>query len=85
MYNYKEQRSELFTEEGVKSIIKVRDKVEHLLRTAGAFRGDTIGGSWDELLVLDYLVELGELVKLRDPETCWAQFQVYSTPQLHNL
>lgn len=37
MYNYQEQRPFVFTEEGQKTFLKIRDKVDALSKVAGAF------------------------------------------------
>lgn len=61
-YRYEEQRANLFTEEGQRMFLKVRD--------AGAVRMDKLmgyaggGDSWDMLACADRLVELGELVEV---------------------
>lgn len=87
MYNYETEKSKIFTEGGQVHFLKVRDQAQCLLKTAGAFRQDKIsvsGDSWLTLACLDRLVELNELVKLRPDDSCWAQFQVYADPQVHN-
>lgn len=87
-YDYQIERKELFTEDGQVHFLKVRDQAKHLLKTAGAFRMDAIsmtGSSWLTMACLDRLVELKEIVALRPAGSCWAQYQVYSTPEVHNL
>jgi hypothetical protein len=87
MYIYEAERSKLFTEEGQVMFLKVRDRVKALLDTAGAFRLTHIsiaGDSWLFLACIDRLVELGEIAPLRNKDMCWGQYQVYSTPQIHN-
>lgn len=67
MYNYEEQKKNIFTEEGQVMFLKIRDKVHALLTVAGAFTlGNAIhkvggGSSWDMLACVDRLVELGEI------------------------
>jgi hypothetical protein len=66
MYNYSEQRKNVFTEEGQKMFLKIRDRAHKLLNEAGAFMlGNVISGvcgsSWDMLACVDRLVELGEI------------------------
>jgi hypothetical protein len=87
-YDYEVERLRLFTADGVKHMTAVRDQVKELLSQAGAFRGDAIhtaGNSWLTLAAIDWLVECKEIVPLRDKNKCWGQYQVYSTPQVHNL
>lgn len=86
-YEYEVERPKLFTEEGQVKFLEVRDKVHALLKQAGAFRMDAIsmtGNSFITLACFDRLVELKEIVPLRDKATCWAQYQVYATPQVRN-
>lgn len=66
MYNYEEQRKNIFTDEGQGQFLSIRDHVAELLKSAGAFkmvnavRGQT-GDSWTMLACVDRLVELGEI------------------------
>jgi len=69
MYNYQKERPKLFTENGLKLLIQVRDNALDLLNEAGAFRADKVwkncsGDSWMLLAALDYLVEKGEIVRV---------------------
>lgn len=68
-YNYEEEKSKMFTEEGQVDFLKVRDRVKQLIRDAGAFtmeRGhqDITGDVWTQMAYVDRLVELGEIVEL---------------------
>lgn len=65
-YRYENERPKLFTEEGQRDFLKVRDEVDRLLRLAGAVQmgkllGIVSGDSWVALARIDRLVELGEL------------------------
>jgi hypothetical protein len=82
-YDYKTEREALFTETGQRIFIRVRDKVNGLLKTAGAFRLAEAGiSSWEETACVDRMVELGELVEW--PRECWGQYRVFTTPKAHN-
>lgn len=82
-YNYEKERERLFTEAGQRLFIKTRDRVNGLLRTAGAFRlQEAQVCSWDEIACIDRMVELGELVEF--PRACWGQYRVFTTPEVHN-
>ena len=82
-YDYKTQRVELFTEDGVKTLTAVRDKAFELCRLAGAFQAEKAmmgvggGSTWTMLAVLDYLVENKELVEVTAPDSCWAQHRIF--------
>lgn len=80
-YDYEKQRKEIFTESGVELLTKMRDNVNKLLNSSGAFTVDKVlygltGDSWTMLAVLDYLVEKGEIVKVSSKG--YAQYHVYT-------
>lgn len=67
MYNYENEKSKIFTDDGQKDFIKIRDKVKILLDDAGAFMMEKIfitGNTWTMLACVDRLVELGEIIEL---------------------
>lgn len=76
MYDYSKQRAELFTDEGQRLFVKVRDQVRALLDHAGATTvgratrlPDGIGAadSWDLLACVHRMEELGEIVIIERP------------------
>lgn len=77
-YVYEHEKADLFTDEGQKVFLRVRDRAHYLLREAGAFRVDALmkvggfGSSFLFLACVDRLVELGEITCL-GPEGRWAQ------------
>ncbi len=80
-YRYEDLRQEIFTEEGQVCFLKIRDRVKHLLREAGAFTmgsaiAGTTGDSWFTIACVDRLVELGEIREL--PTNGWAQYRVFT-------
>jgi len=69
IYDYQTQKKELFTPQGVKVLMEVRDKAKELLRVAGAFQSSkafTAGDTWDSMAALDWMVEQGELLEITD-------------------
>jgi hypothetical protein len=89
-YSYSDERPKLFTEEGQADFLKVRDAAHELLKIAGAFRQQEVlqrsgitGCSWFMMACVDRLVELKEVEKLERPS--WGQYQIYASPQVHNL
>ena len=68
-YKYSEIKKSLFTEEGIDTIIKIRDNAFRLIGVAGcctlgnAIEGTT-GDSWLSLAAVDFLVERGDLHKV---------------------
>lgn len=80
-YSHQTQKAKLFTDEGQRLLLKVRDRVHVLLSEAGAFRADKAwkincgSDSWDLLACLDRLEELGEIrMVYRGGAT---QYQIY--------
>jgi hypothetical protein len=65
-YDYQTQRPAIFTENGQRMFLKIRDNTQRLLGLAGAARlhemiSDCSGDSWDMLACVDRMVELGEI------------------------
>lgn len=82
MYSYQKEREKLFTDEGQKLFLKIRDNVNQLLRQAGSVRmqeaiGGCSGDTWAMLACVDRMVELGEIFELTQPNTC-GQHRIFS-------
>ena len=81
-YNYADERANLFTDDGQKMLLAVRDKTFGLLRIAGACRSQEMtaglsGNSWTMLACVDRLVELGDIREVTDPKKTWGQHRVF--------
>jgi hypothetical protein len=81
-YSYATERDRLFTEDGQKLFLQIRDTVTRLLANAEAFRSDKAwkgcsGDSWQFLAALDRLVELGEIRELTPAGTVAGQHRVF--------
>ena len=81
MYNYREQKKEIFTEGGVETLIAIRDNVKKLLSQAGAVRMDcatkgATGSSWTIFACVDRLVETGEIIEVT-PEGTYPPDRVF--------
>ena len=66
MYQYSKQRHFVFTEEGLKMLLRMRDQARKLLESSGAFREQELysgftGDSWNMLACCDYLVESNDI------------------------
>ena len=64
MYDYKECRKEIFTENGVKLLIEVKDLIESYLEVSEAFKMNAVlksltGDCWTMMACVDYFVEMG--------------------------
>ncbi len=81
MYKYENEKAYIFTEEGSRVFLKVRDKAKHLIKEAGAATlGKLISGlsgsTFEHIACVDRLVELGELRHI-GPNDVASQHQVY--------
>lgn len=69
MYRYEDFRAGVFTEEGQRMFLEIRDRAQRLLRAAGAFQMQKVlegsgGDSWQMLACVDRLAELGEVLEV---------------------
>ena len=69
MYNYQNEKSKIFTEDGQVVFLKIRDKTQQLLKQSGVVMMNNIingisGDSWLHLACVDRLVELGEIKEI---------------------
>lgn len=81
-YNYAEQRTELFSDEGQRMFLKLRDNANRLLASAGEARMDRLmtgltGEVWTMLACADRMVELGEMVEVSQPG-CAGQHRIFT-------
>jgi hypothetical protein len=87
-YVYLNERPRLFTEEGQRLLLAVRDAAFGLIATAGAARASEVmdlavkklgaAGTWEMLAVLDRLVEIGDLYEVTDASAQWAQYRIFT-------
>ena len=80
-YNYNNEKSKIFTEEGQREFLKVRDRTQKLLAEAGAFTmssaiEDLYGDSWLMMAYIDRLIELGEIREIT-PANVAGQHRVF--------
>jgi hypothetical protein len=82
-YDYADERKHLFTPVGFHDLLKVRDKAEDLLCTAGCFTAGfvmsvDVADTWTVMACLDYLKETGELTEvIPTPGRGWAQDRLF--------
>lgn len=82
MYQYSKERDKLFTDDGQRNFLRVRDKVQGLLKTAGAFRAEVViqmGGmdNFEAMACIDRLVELEEIREVTKGQDVAGQHRVY--------
>lgn len=86
-YKYEDEKPGIFTDDGVRTFLKIRDRVKYLLSEAGAFTTQqaickATGSNWLHLACLDYMVEIGELRKVSTDG--WTQGHVFSTAPIRD-
>ena len=82
MYNYEEQKPRLFTDDGQRMLLQIRDRINKHLDNAGACRmqeaiSGTCGDSWMMLACVDRMAELGEIYELAYPQKVAGQHRVF--------
>lgn len=80
-YSYEAQKPQLFTDEGQRSFLKIRDHVKATLKIAGAIRCQEAmvgtGDSWTLLACIDRLVELKEIRRVTPRDSVATQYEIY--------
>ena len=81
-YKYEDLRPQIFTDEGQKQFLQVRDCAQRLLKVSEAFRAGAIvrqvsGDTWQTLACIDRLVELGEIREIDEDERRVAQYRTF--------
>lgn len=83
-YDYATQRPFVFTEEGQKDFLKIRDTARDLLEEAGAVTSQKLmcvtGDTWNMLACIDRLVELGELLEIPNTVSRAGQHRIFIAP-----
>ena len=80
-YNYEIEKQKIFTEQGQREFLKVRDRAKKLLAEAGAFMmfsalKDISGDSWQMIAYVDRLIELGKIREIM-PANVAGQHRVF--------
>lgn len=73
-YKYENEKAGIFTERGVKLLLKMYDNALRMIEYSGAammcnLREDCSGDSWLMMACVDYLVEMERLHELTKPGT----------------
>lgn len=79
-YVYEVEKPYVFTDEGQRAFLKVRDTAFRLDREAGAFTVEKaiaglVGSSWSMLACVDRLVEIGEFEYV-NPDNVATQYKI---------
>ena len=88
MYEYAKERETIFTEQGHRLFLEIRDKIQDLLAKSGSVKmGNAIAGctgdSWQMMACVDRLVELGEICEVTQPNTP-GQHRVFVSSRDHS-
>ena len=81
-YDYAVERPKVFTEDGVSTLLKIRDTTQGLIAKAGVARSDKMiagcsGDSWTMLACIDRLVEMGEIHEIPNPMSRAGQHRIF--------
>jgi hypothetical protein len=82
-YDYSREKGRLFSDEGQRMFLRVRDFVKLALKTGGAVRMNEAmnaagtGCSWTMMACVDRLVELGEIVEVTSGLEVAGQYRVF--------
>lgn len=84
-YNYREQRPNIFTDDGQRMFLKVRDNAKALLAKSGAATMEKLvselsGDSWHHMACVDRLVELNELREVHNSLSSAGQHRLFIAP-----
>lgn len=84
VYDYREQRKNLFTDEGQRMFLKMRDTAQRLIKQAGVVRLDKMmagvsGDTWDMMACADRLVELEEVLEIPNTASTWGQHRLFTS------
>lgn len=86
MYDCVKEKEKMFTENGIKHLLKILKKSEELLNTSGAFKASNIiTGDIDlSLACLDFLSEIGYLREVTSEEYAKIQDRIYVEGDMGN-
>lgn len=82
MYKYEEQKQWIFTDDGQRQFLRIRDRVHGAIKNFGAIRMDSAirdeaGSSWEMMACVDRLVELKEIVEVTKDTA--GQFRIFTS------
>lgn len=81
-YNYEAQKSRLFTNEGVATLLKVEVITREMIECSGSFMSGKVfnkvlGDVWLTTAALDYLTEQKRIFEMTDPKQVAGQHRVF--------
>lgn len=78
MYSYETERPFIFTDEGQRAFLKIRDHINKVFAASGSITvGKALigsGDSWQQLACIDRLIELGEVRRIQSGQA--TQFDI---------
>jgi hypothetical protein len=79
-YSYEREKAAIYTPEGLKMLVDLRDQIRAKCKSSGAVRFDAIsfsGDSWTALACLDFMIERGDLKRVTEGQNRAAQYHIY--------
>jgi hypothetical protein len=82
-YNYQTQKPNIFTEDGVKMLTKIRDEAKRLIKISSVVQSDklikaTSGDTWTMMACMDYLIECGDLLEIPNTLSKAGQHRIFT-------
>lgn len=81
-YKYEDLKPEVFLEANQRDFLAIRDKANMLLNSSGVFRmqeaiREIAGDTWLHMAMVDRLVELGEIVEIKQAGDHFGQSRIF--------
>ncbi len=85
MYDYNSERKFIFTEEGQDTLQKIRSNISKNIKNAGCIRmteaiHGTSGEMWSIMACVDFLVEKGEILEVKQAARPAGQHRIFIEP-----
>lgn len=87
-YSYAEHRPFTLTDEGQRLLLQTRDFAFRMIKLAGCVQADKMlhqmgaGSSWDQMAIIDRLVEMSQLVEVKQADPHAWQYKIFVSPKV---
>lgn len=87
-YSYAEYRPFTLTDEGQRLLLQTRDFAFRMIKQAGCVQADKMlhqmasGSQWDQMAIIDRLIELCELVEVKQADPIAWQYKIFVSPKV---
>ena len=82
MYDYNIEKPRIYTDQGIATLLKIRDRFAHHFETSGSVKlinviNDITGSNWFHIACVEYLAEIGDIIEITNKEKCATQDRVF--------